>query len=96
MPPAILEFATDKAYTATLGKSSMAFSERMGSSPSLTMGLANRPRLCAWEGGEPIHEAGHLIGAIGVSGAAGHEDRACAEAALARYDLSALAQPVET
>lgn len=80
--PLIMDIAADKALTATLGKSSQAYFERMSSEPSLTMGAANRPRLCAWEGGVPIHADEALLGAIGVSGAAGPEDVACAEAAL--------------
>ncbi|MDE0697731.1 MAG: heme-binding protein [Boseongicola sp.] len=87
VPPAVLEFATDKAYTAALGKSSKAFFERMSSSDELTLGLQTRPRLCAWEGGLPIHEGDQLVGAIGVSGAAGPEDSACAGAALTSLGL---------
>lgn len=87
--PAILEIASDKAYTASMGKSTRAFYERMSSSPDLAMGLQNRQRFCAWEGGVPIRENGQLIGAIGVSGAAGPEDVACAMAALAAHGLSA-------
>ncbi len=86
--PAILDIAGDKAYTATMGKSTRAFFERMSSAPDLAMGLQNRNRFCAWEGGLPIRDKGHLIGAIGVSGAAGPEDVACAEAALAALGLS--------
>lgn len=85
--PTILEIATDKAFTATLGKSTRAFYERMSSSPDLAMGLQNRPRLCAWDGGLPIRQDGALIGAIGVSGAAGHEDVECAQAALKTLGL---------
>lgn len=84
----ILELATDKAYTATLGKAPRAFFERMSSSPDLTLGLQTRPRLCAWDGGLPIREGETLVGAIGVSSAAGHEDVACAEAALATIGLN--------
>lgn len=87
--PAILDIASDKAFTATMGKSTRAFYERMSSAPDLAMGLQNRRRLCAWEGGVPIRNAGRLIGAIGVSGAAGPEDVACAEAALAALQLQA-------
>ena len=87
--PPILEFAVDKAYTATLGKTTRAFYERMSSSPHLTLGLQTRPRLCAWDGGLPIRDGGELIGAIGVSGAAGREDVACAEAALEKAGLNA-------
>ncbi len=86
--PAILDIATDKAYTATLGKSTDAFYERMSSAPDLTLGLQNRPRLCAWEGGLPILVSGTLVGAIGVSGAAGPEDVQCARAALDALELS--------
>ena len=85
--PAILEIASDKAYTATMGKSTRAFYERMSSSPDLTLGLQNRARFCAWEGGLPIRDNGRLVGAIGVSGAAGPEDVACAEAALLTVGL---------
>ncbi len=87
VPAPILDYACDKAFTAALGKSSRAFFERMSSSPELNMGMVNRPRLCAWDGGVPIHEEGVLIGALGVSGAAGSEDVACAEAALSRCGL---------
>jgi glc operon protein GlcG len=88
VPPSVIDFATDKAFTAVMsGKSTHAFFERMSSSTELSMGLANRPRLITWEGGLPILEAGAVIGGIGVSGAAGHEDAACATAALAALGL---------
>ena len=80
--PPILDFATDKAFTATLGKTSLAFGERMAQLKSLELGVATRNRLLTWEGGLPIREGGVLIGAIGVSGASGHEDAACARAAI--------------
>ncbi len=86
--PAILEIASDKAYTAAMGKATKAFYERMSSSPDLAMGLQNRNRFCAWEGGLPLRLDGTLIGAIGVSGAAGPEDVACAEAAMAALGLT--------
>lgn len=82
VPAPVHDFAADKAYTATLGKTTRAFNERMGSGKDLELGLQNRPRLCAWEGGLPIHVDGQLIGALGVSGAAGPEDATCAQAAL--------------
>jgi len=85
--PTILDIATDKAFTATLGKSTRAFYERMSSSPDLAMGLQTRPRLCAWDGGLPIRHNATLIGAIGVSGAAGHEDVECAQEALKTLGL---------
>ncbi len=89
VPAPILDYANDKAFTAILGASSRAFFERMSSSPELQMGMVNRPRLCAWEGGLPIREEGALIGGLGVSGSAGPDDIACAEAALAALGLHA-------
>lgn len=86
-PPPILDFATDKAFTATLGKTSLAFGERMAELKSLELGLATRPRLLAWEGGVPVRKGGGLVGAIGVSGASGHEDAACAQAAITALGL---------
>ena len=89
VPSPVVDYAIDKAYTAgTLGKSSRAFYERMSSSPDLTMGAANRPRVCAWDGGVAIIEADELIGGLGVSGAEGHQDVACAETAIATLGLS--------
>ncbi len=85
--PIVLDIATDKAFTATLGKSTKDFYERMSSSNDLTLGLQTRPRLCAWEGGLPIFSDGCLIGAIGVSGAQGFEDVECAQAALTKLGL---------
>ncbi len=87
VPGPVMEFAADKAYTAMLGKSTRAFFERMSSSPELGMGMVNRPRLCAWDGGMPAIEDGVLIGAIGVSGAAGPDDVVCATAALSGLGL---------
>lgn len=84
VPPAILGFADDKAYTAaTMRRSTQAFAERMASKPSLTLGLSTRSRLLAWGGGLPIVDAGRIVGAIGVSGAKDDEDIACGQAALA-------------
>ena len=86
--PPILDIALDKAYTATLGKTTKGFYERMSSSPDLTLGLQTRPRLCAWEGGLPLYKDGHLVGAIGVSGAEGKDDAACGEQALTSLGFS--------
>jgi uncharacterized protein GlcG (DUF336 family) len=86
--PPILGFARDKAYTAaTMRRSTAAFAERMGSSPSLSLGLSTRPRLLPWGGGVPVVMDGRVIGGLGVSGATDAEDIACAEAALATLGL---------
>ncbi len=83
-PAPVCDYAIDKAWTAaTLGKSTAAFGERMTSRPTLTAGLSNRPRACAWDGGLPIVAEGAVVGGVGVSGALGPDDVACAEAALA-------------
>jgi glc operon protein GlcG len=88
VPPSIIDFATDKAFTAAMnGKSTHAFFERMSSSTALAMGLANRPRLITWEGGLPIVEDGAVIGGLGVSGAAGNEDVECGTMALRELGL---------
>lgn len=89
VPVPVFDYASDKAFTAaTQGKTTRAFYERMSSAPDDAMGLANRDRLCVWEGGLPVRENGLVIGGIGVSGAAGKEDVACAERALAAVGLS--------
>ncbi len=83
------EIALDKAYTAAImRRTTMALAERMTSTAAMTMGMANRPRLMAWQGGLPILENGTVIGGIGISGAAGHEDAECGEVALASLGLT--------
>lgn len=87
--PPILEFALDKAFTAaTMRRSTEAFHQRMESSPSLRLGLGNRPRLMVWGGGLPIVHDGQVIGGIGASGASDMDDIACATHALRAAGLS--------
>ena len=89
VPAPVVDYASDKAYTAgTLGKSSHAFGQRMTSAPDLTLGAANRPRVCAWQGGVAILEDGTLIGGLGVSGATGPEDEECAARAVEGLGLA--------
>ncbi len=84
----ILGFATDKAYTAALmQKSTEAYFEEVRVRDDSRIVLANRERLIVWGGGLPIVHQGVVVGAIGVSGVAGHEDIACAEAALTAEGL---------
>ncbi len=86
--PPVLDFALDKAYTAaTMRRSTEAFHQRMDSSPSLRLGLSNRPRLIVWGGGLPIVDEGQVIGGIGVSGARDVDDVACAKHALGSIGL---------
>ncbi len=80
--PAV-DFAVDKAYTAaTLRRSTESFFARAAASPSLSLGLGNRPRLMVWSAGLPVFHDGVCIAGLGVSGAKDHEDVACAEAAI--------------
>lgn len=84
-PAPVCEYAIDKAWTAaTHRRTTRAFGERMTSHPALSLGLSNRPRASAWDGGLPIEVGGAVVGGIGVSGAEGPDDIACAEAALAQ------------
>ena len=83
-----LDFAADKAFTAaTMRRSTPDFFVRMNSTDELRAGLANRPRLITWEGGLPIVYNGTIVGGVGVSGALGHEDAECAQAALHSLSL---------
>lgn len=85
-----IQFALDKAWTAAgLGKSTQAFGQRALDVPSLAMGLGSRERLMVWGGGVAIVHDDVCIGGIGVSGAQGHEDIACAEATIAKAGLDA-------
>ena len=77
----MLENATDKACTATLGNTTRAVFERMSCPPELTLGLQTRTRLCVWDSGVPFFKNSALIGAIGVLGAAGHQYVDCVDVA---------------
>jgi uncharacterized protein GlcG (DUF336 family) len=89
--PPVVDFATDKAFTAaTLRRSTAAFGERMTSAPAMTLGAATRARLLAWGGGLPILKDGRCVGGIGVSGAKDYEDVACAAEALAAMGFDAV------
>lgn len=87
VPAAVFDIAADKALTTTLGNSTLAFSKRMSSSRELELGLMTRHRLCAWQGGLPIIEDTVPIGGLGVSGASGPEDEACALTALEKMGI---------
>ena len=84
VPAPVADYAIDKAWTsATHHRSTEGFGARMLSDPALALGLGNRPRALAWQGGVPVLAEGQVVGGLGVSGAAGPEDAACAVAALA-------------
>jgi uncharacterized protein GlcG (DUF336 family) len=81
--PHTVEFATQKAWTATTFKMSttaLAAETQAGKSSS---GMRGNPRVLAIGGGLMIEAGGSLLGGIGVSGAPGGEaDDACAIAGL--------------
>lgn len=90
----IVEFALDKAFTAaTMAKSTRDFGVRMTGDAALGVALAGRRRMITWQGGLPIVAGGEIVGGIGVSGATGEEDEACAAAALAALGLGAVPPP---
>lgn len=49
--------------------------------PAVRDGIANRAGVAAFGGGVPIVVAGHLVGAVGVSGGSAEQDKAVASAA---------------
>ena len=88
--PAAVDFALDKAFTATtLRKATHEFGERMSSASGLSLGVGTRNRLITWTGGIPIFEGQDCVGGIGVSGAMDHQDLECADAALRSVGLKA-------
>lgn len=81
--PHTVEFATQKAWTASSFKmttASLAMETQAGKSMS---GMRGNPHVLAIGGGQVIEAAGSLLGGIGVSGAPGGEaDDDCALAGL--------------
>ncbi|CAG9169198.1 hypothetical protein LMG23992_01418 [Cupriavidus laharis] len=78
-----IDIAIDKAYTAaSFGFPTAQWGALLAGDESLRLGLAGRPRLVIFGGGLPVHEAGELIGGIGVSGGSAGQDEACARAGL--------------
>lgn len=75
------EVAADKAWTAaSFGVATHVWNSYV-MDPKIAP-LASLPRLMAVGGGNPIKEAGKLVGGIGVSGGTYQQDQDIAEAAL--------------
>jgi uncharacterized protein GlcG (DUF336 family) len=85
---ASIDIARDKAWTAaTFGLSTDRLCEAIAHREVLREGIALRPGVVLFGGGEPIVLDGRPIGAIGVSGGAEDDDRACAMAGLVALGL---------
>src|SRR5437879_12634408 len=83
-PVLCIEIAQNKAYTALFGVSTQDFFNFIQGDPSLLAGIPTLARVAAWGGVCPIKVDGHIVGAIGVSGAPTvQNDIDCATAALA-------------
>lgn len=82
--------ATDKAFTAVaFGAPTEAWAESTqpgGSDWGMTTTVGGR--LVVFAGGLPLRVDGRVVGAVGVSGAAAHVDRACAAAGLRAAGLA--------
>ncbi|WP_212632057.1 heme-binding protein [Pseudomonas sp. KB-10] len=82
------DIALNKARTAvSFGLPTNAWQERLERcSPAVRQGLPLQPGMALFGGGEPFRHAGHIIGAIGISGASEAVDGECARAALERVE----------
>ena len=79
------DIARGKAYcSAAFRQSTTGFEERAGPKTLFYTGVnsVTGDRMAMGQGGLPIWQGNELIGAIGVSGAAPHEDEEVAQAAL--------------
>jgi glc operon protein GlcG len=85
-PLVSLQTAMNKAYAAAaIGMPPDDFFAAIEPDPAAVASFANRPGLALIAGGLPVLADGQVAGAIGVAGAmTAAEDRALAEAALAR------------
>lgn len=79
-PMLSIDVAADKAWTvAAFGLSTAWWMETLAEKPYLEALGANN-RLMPVRGGIPLKKGENLVGAVGVSGASGEEDEACARA----------------
>ena len=82
--------ASDKAYTAAaFGQPTAAWAQSsgpLGADWGMTGALGGR--CIVFPGGVPVYSRQHLVGALGVSGAASSVDQACAEKAVSGSGLS--------
>lgn len=85
------DIARDKAFTAaSFRMPTEVLGARLAHDAVLRDGIARRHRTILFGGGVPIMEQGHVIGAIGVSGASEDQDRQIARAGIEAIAPSAL------
>ncbi len=80
--PHTLELAQNKAWSAVTFKTSTLELERLSRPGATLTGLRQVPRVVTIGGGLAIEAGGSLLGGIGVSGAPGDADEACARAGI--------------
>jgi uncharacterized protein GlcG (DUF336 family) len=77
-----VDAARQKAYTAVANNAPTAvIAEHLGSEAAEATAFASLPGMTALAGGFPLHAAGRLVGAVGVSGGSLEQDDMIAEAA---------------
>jgi uncharacterized protein GlcG (DUF336 family) len=74
--------ATGKAWTAVSFRTSTAELSAMSQPGMPQAALRSLPGVVALGGGLPIEASGSILGGVGVSGAPGGEDEACAKAGI--------------
>ena len=79
------EIALNKALTAASFKASTSsWQKRLAAcSEAVRQGLPLQPNIAPFGGGEPLVYGGHVIGAVGISGASEKIDEGCAKAVVA-------------
>jgi uncharacterized protein GlcG (DUF336 family) len=87
--------AQRKAYTALSTKTpTRELADKAGADPQ-ARNLATVGELLLLGGGVPIKAGADVIGAIGIAGAGGTADEACAADAIARAGLAAIPAPLQ-
>lgn len=82
-PLLAVQIAQDKAFTAaSFGIPTHHWHEFIKNDPPLLAGIPSVPRMVVFGGGYPLYLAGHLVGAIGVSGGHYTDDMRIAESAM--------------
>jgi glc operon protein GlcG len=86
-----MPLAMDKAYTAVAcGLPTAAWATRtQPGQADWGLNTALGGRLIAFAGGIPLYSGSILVGGLGISGAAAHQDEAVAEAAVSALGLTA-------